>query len=60
MTGEGKYILIHFNSERKKVEKLNKDILQSISNRDLFKLHLLLNLTDEKRNKIKLKSKDVE
>ena len=53
------YLLIYFKSERQKAKELEKSVLQSVSNNFLNR-YLLLNLTDEPRNKIKLKKNDVE
>ena len=57
---EGNYVLIYFASEREKVGELEKDILQSKGFEEFLNRYLLLNLEDEKRNKIKLKEKDAE
>jgi len=53
----GNYILIYFASERLKAKELEKNILQSAP-KDFLNRYLLINLEDEKRNKIKLKKKD--
>lgn len=57
---EGNYVLIHFSSEREKVERLEKNILQSKEFEEFLNRYLLLNLEDEKKNKIKLKEKDAK
>lgn len=57
---EGNYVLIHFSSEREKVGRLEKNILQSKEFEEFLNRYLLLNLEDEKKNKIKLKEKDVK
>jgi ribosomal protein S6 len=58
---ESKYILIYFNSERPKAKELEKNVLQTAP-KDFLNRYLLINLEDEKRNKIKLikKNKDAE
>jgi len=53
----GNYILIYFASERSKAKELEKNILQSAP-KDFLNRYLLINLEDEKRNKIKLTKKD--
>ena len=52
------YILIYFTSERQKAKELEKNILQTAP-KDFLNRYLLINLEDEKKNKIKLK-KDAE
>jgi ribosomal protein S6 len=54
---EGKYLLIYFNSERQKAKELEKNILQTAP-KEFLNRYLLINLADEKRNKIKLTKKD--
>ncbi len=51
---EAAYILIYFTSERPKAQELEKKILQTAP-KDFLNRYLMLNLEDEKRNKIKLK-----
>ena len=51
---QGNYVLFYFNSAREKAKQLQEKILKSISNKDLIKRRLLLNLAYEKKNKIKL------
>ena len=53
---EGKYLLIYFNSERQKAKELEKNILQTAP-KEFLNRYLLINLADEKRNKIKLMKK---
>ena len=53
------YILIYFTSERQKAKELEKNILQTAP-KDFLNRYLLLNLEDEKKNKIKLKKKDAK
>lgn len=50
--------MVYFQSERKKARELEKTILHSTPP-EFLNRYLLINLTDESRNKIKLK-KDVE
>jgi ribosomal protein S6 len=57
--GQATYILIYFTSERSKAKELEKNILYTAP-KDFLNRYLLLNLEDEKRNKIKLKKKDAE
>jgi ribosomal protein S6 len=58
---EGNYLLIYFTSERPRAKELEKDILQATP-KDFLNRYLLINLEDEKINKIKLikKNKDAE
>jgi hypothetical protein len=51
------YVLIYFTSERPKAQELKEKILQTTP-KDFLKLSMLLNLEDEKYNKIKLIKKD--
>ena len=51
---EGNYVLIYFNSERTKAKELEKNVLQTAP-KDFLNRYLLLNLEDEKSNKINLK-----
>ncbi|MCE8163652.1 MAG: DnaJ domain-containing protein [Candidatus Moeniiplasma glomeromycotorum] len=57
---KGSYVLVYFNSERKKAEELKKNVLQSVP-KEVLNRYKLLNLTDE-ISKIKLikKNKDVK
>ena len=57
--GQATYILIYFTSERQKAKELEKNILQTAP-KDFLNRYLLLNLEDEKKNKIKLKKKDAK
>ena len=50
---EGNYVLVYFISERPRAKELEKEILQAAS-KDFLNRYLLINLEDEKRNKIKL------
>jgi len=45
--------LIYFTSERPRAKELEKEILQAAP-KDFLNRYLLINLEDEKRNKIKL------
>jgi len=45
--------LVYFISERPRAKELEKEILQAAS-KDFLNRYLLINLEDEKRNKIKL------
>src|SRR3954451_1801307 len=52
----GNYVLVYFNSTRTKAQQLEKDILQPLLGTFLNR-HLLLNLENEKKIKIKLMKK---
>ena len=52
-------VLIYFNTERKKIEELKKNIIEPVP-KELLNRYNLLNLENEKMNKIKLKKKDAE
>lgn len=56
---ESNYVLIHFNSARPQAKELEKNILQTAP-KEFLNRYLLLNLEDEKKNKIKLIKKDVK
>ena len=58
--GISNYLLVYFKSEREKAKELEKTVLQQSTSNSFLNCYLLLNLTDEPRNKIKLKKKDVE
>ncbi|CFW92928.1 Putative 30S ribosomal protein S6 [endosymbiont DhMRE of Dentiscutata heterogama] len=58
----GKYVLIYFNSARPQAKEMEKNVLQTAP-KDFLNRYLLVNLEDEKKNKIKLinkKDKDAE
>lgn len=54
---EGNYVLIYFTAERPQAKELEKNILQTAP-KEFLNRYLLINLADEKRNKIKLTKKD--
>jgi len=56
---EPTYLLIYFSAARKQVKELEKNILQT-TDKDFLNRYQLLNLVNEKRNKIKLKIKDAK
>jgi len=55
----GSYVLFNFTTDRQTAQKLLKEVLQTAP-KSFLKLYLLLNLTDEKKNKIKLNKKHAE
>jgi len=55
----GIYVLFNFTTDRQTAQKLLKEVLQTAPKSFLI-LYLLINLTDEKRNKIKLIKKDAQ